>query len=566
VDDYISIPHNENQNPGAQITIDAWVKRTSPRIGATIFQKRSPSNVGGYVFEATGQDSDALQFVLMIGGVYHFATTPTGTLVTGVWQHVAATYDGAAMRIYVDGAEKANAPQAGAIDPTTDPVVIGRNVVNTPMAWQGEIDEVELFNRALSQSEIQSIFNAGSVGKCKAPTPTMQFGSGGYSVMEGCGGVEVTVTRSGNSTVSATIDYATSDGTAQQRTDYTIGYGTLSFAAGETSKSFTVLANEDHYVEGPETLTVTLSNPSAGATIGSQSTASVTIMDGDYDPPTANPCDDSGLFVCQHYHDFLSRTPDQGGGDYWTQQITQCGTNAQCVQSKRMDVSNAFFYELEFQQTGAFVFRLYRAAYGNTQPFPNPDHSNQTESNKLPNYAVFARDRARVVGGLNLAQGQLDLAQVFVGRPEFVAKYPASLQGPAFIAAVLNTIKTDTGVDLGSQSSALETLFTQSGGGSAGRGAVMYRLADDNTTTNPVNNRAFIDQEYNRSFVATQYFGYLRRDSDIGGFVFWLGQVNSAGLRDVNKQHAMVCSFITAREYQERFSSVVLHTNAECPQ
>jgi hypothetical protein len=55
----------------------------------------------------------------------------------------------------------------------------------------------------------------------------------------------------------------------------------------------------------------------------------------------------------------------------------------------------------------------------------------------------------------------------------------------------------------------------------------------------------------NRAFVATQYYGYLRRDADIGGFLFWLGQ-ECAPLRDITKQHAMVCAFITAAEYQQR--------------
>jgi hypothetical protein len=231
------------------------------------------------------------------------------------------------------------------------------------------------------------------------------------------------------------------------------------------------------------------------------------------------------------------------------------------VRDKRIDNSNAFFYELEFQQTGAYVYRLYRAAYGNNQPFPNPDVSNDTERKKIPDYLHFATDRARVVGGANLAQGQQNLANLFVQRPEFLAKYPASLDGSSFIDAVLNTIKNDLGVDLTAQKPGLLTLFN-----SGGRGAVMYRLADDNAQTNPINNRAFIDEEYNRAFVATQYFGYLRRDSDIGGFLFWLGQVSSGPLRDVPKQHAMVCSFITSTEYQLRFSLVVTHTNADCPQ
>jgi hypothetical protein len=153
----------------------------------------------------------------------------------------------------------------------------------------------------------------------------------------------------------------------------------------------------------------------------------------------------------------------------------------------------------------------------------------------------------------------LDFANAFVQRAEFLAKYPANLDGSSFIDAVLNTIKNDLGVDLTAQKPGLLTLFN-----SGGRGAVMYRLADDNVNTNPINNRAFIDEEYNRSFVFTQYAGYLRRDADIGGFLFWLGQVNSAPLRDTLKQHAMVCSFITSAEYQQRFSSVVTHSNSEC--
>ena len=93
----------------------------------------------------------------------------------------------------------------------------------------------------------------------------------------------------------------------------------------------------------------------------------------------------------------------------------------------------------------------------------------------------------------------------------------------------------------------------------------MYRLADDNVQTNPINNRSLIDAEYNRSFVLGEYFGYLRRNPDIAGFVFWLNQVNSGPLRDVTKQSAMVCSFITSAEYQQRFSSIVSHNNSECP-
>src|SRR5213076_588364 len=169
---------------------------------------------------------------------------------------------------------------------------------------------------------------------------------------------------------------------------------------------------------------------------------------------------------------------------------------------------------------------------------------------------VFAPDRALVVGGSNLAQLQLDFANAFVLRPAFVAKYPASLATAGdFVDAVLATIQNEVHVDLSSQRTNLINLYN-----TGGRGAVMYRLADDNAS-NPIANQPYIDAEYNRTFVLGQYFGYLRRNPDIPGFSFWLGQVNGAALRDVPKQHAMVCSFITSAEYQFRFGPVASRNN-----
>jgi hypothetical protein len=175
-DDQIVVPHNANQNTGNQITINAWVNPNSSGHGRPIAQKRSSSNVGGYTFETTyspfGPD-DGLQWAIWFGGTDQLLQTPANVLTNGTWQHVAATYDGAAMRIYVNGVEVASVAASGSIDPVSDAFVIGRNVTNTSFAWDGLIDEVQLFNRALSASEIQAIFNAGSSGECKStPTPT----------------------------------------------------------------------------------------------------------------------------------------------------------------------------------------------------------------------------------------------------------------------------------------------------------------------------------------------------------------------------------------------------------
>jgi CSLREA domain-containing protein len=273
-----------------------------------------------------------------------------------------------------------------------------------------------------------------------------------------------------------------------------------------------------------------------------------------------NPTLEVGFFVRQHYLDFLQREPDPGGFSFWTGQISQCVADVQCFHDKSVSVSNAFFYELEYQQTGAYTYRLFRAAFGNTQPQPNSDPSNPTEANKIPSYDAYAALRARVVGGANLTAGQQDAANVFVNSSQFLARYPASQPLDQFVDAILNTIMTDIGANLTSQRTALIALGS--------RAAVVYRLANDDLQggNGGINNRAFIDAEYNRAFVVTQYFGYLRRDGDIGGLLFWKGQVDSAPLRNVAKQNAMVCSFITSAEYQLRFGPKVPRTNNECPQ
>jgi len=170
VDDQVTIPDNASQNGGTNLTIEAWINPTNLPHGATILQKRTSGNIGGYLLEPTQPSGsgapNGLAFIIMIGGVYS-TLNPANVVVPNVWQHVAATYDGSFMRIYVNGVEVANKPQSGAIDNVAAPVMIGRNIVNPSAAFLGKIDEISVYNRALSATEIESIANAGLGGKYK---------------------------------------------------------------------------------------------------------------------------------------------------------------------------------------------------------------------------------------------------------------------------------------------------------------------------------------------------------------------------------------------------------------
>ena len=115
------------------------------------------------------------------------------------------------------------------------------------------------------------------------PPGAIRFSASAYTVSESAGVATITVQRTAGSTASAvTIDYATvPGGTATPGADYLLTSGTLTFKAGEVSKTFTVPIVNDNVDEPSETVNLALSNPTGGATLGTPITAVLTISDED---------------------------------------------------------------------------------------------------------------------------------------------------------------------------------------------------------------------------------------------------------------------------------------------
>src|SRR5204863_744357 len=124
----------------------------------------------------------------------------------------------------------------------------------------------------------------------------INFAAASSNTTESSGSVTVTVKRTGTLTLPATVDYVTSadnglpcsnaSGVATPKCDFTTALGTLSFAAGEDTKTITILISQDAFVEGPETLSVSLSNQTAGSALGTPATSTITITDDTTEPPT----------------------------------------------------------------------------------------------------------------------------------------------------------------------------------------------------------------------------------------------------------------------------------------
>ena len=115
-----------------------------------------------------------------------------------------------------------------------------------------------------------------------APAGTLQFSAATYSVAENGGNATITITRTGGSAGAVGVSFATSNGTATAPSDYTAVTQTVSFANGDTAnKTVSIPIVNDTSVEPNETVNLALSSPTGGATLGSPSTAVLTITDND---------------------------------------------------------------------------------------------------------------------------------------------------------------------------------------------------------------------------------------------------------------------------------------------
>ncbi len=159
-----------------------------------------------------------------------------------------------------------------------------------PIINDGDVESTESFTVVLSNP-----LGGATLGTASTATVTindndvvlpgvLSLSVSTTNVNEDAGSVNLTVERTGGSDGAVSVDFATANGTAVSGADYTSNSGTLSFADGETSKVITIAVLNDSDFEGNETFTVTLSNVSGGATIGTGQTT-VTIIDDDVFTP-----------------------------------------------------------------------------------------------------------------------------------------------------------------------------------------------------------------------------------------------------------------------------------------
>lgn len=161
----VTIPHNSNLNP-LSITVEAWLKTSSGPERVVV--EKSHDNTGGWVMEVHPDGRASFAYFNGDASWASNSVYSVGTVDDNNWHHVAATLEGTAIKIYIDGALNNAAFYSGTPIGNARAVNIGKWFGGGGgRFFTGLIDEVGIFSRALTAPEIAAIYNAGTSGKCK---------------------------------------------------------------------------------------------------------------------------------------------------------------------------------------------------------------------------------------------------------------------------------------------------------------------------------------------------------------------------------------------------------------
>ena len=178
VNDHVRISNSPGLNFTTAMTVDAWIMPTAFRRFAAIVEKWDAiSNLNQRSYLLDLDENGHLEFRVSPDGVGSFDHTgnvlSTASVPLNAWSHVTGVYDGATLKVYINSELQGQTTYNMGIFVGSDDVGIGAGVGGVPTGqatdlFAGLIDEVHIYNRALSQADIQNIYNASNAGMCKS--------------------------------------------------------------------------------------------------------------------------------------------------------------------------------------------------------------------------------------------------------------------------------------------------------------------------------------------------------------------------------------------------------------
>jgi hypothetical protein len=163
----VEIPSAKILTPGVALTIEAWVNPDRQSTDWWRVAGKQADDQSGPSSYILGLSPKGTMYFGLFEGLQTFLEGAT-VVPPGKWSHLAGVWDGTTMRMYFNGKpEPQTAAFTGPPRGTELPLRLGKGDVNPEYLFHGMVDEVSLYDRALSEAEVASIVAAGALGKCK---------------------------------------------------------------------------------------------------------------------------------------------------------------------------------------------------------------------------------------------------------------------------------------------------------------------------------------------------------------------------------------------------------------
>ena len=258
----VSVPDTSTLHLTTAMTLEAWV---NPSVVTSEWRDIIEKGNDNYFLMGTSSSNGAPGAGGFLGGM-NITTVGTSPLPTNTWSHLAATYDGATLRLYVNAVEVSNASRAGSMTTSTSPLEIGGDSL-FGQYFQGLIDELRIYNTARTPSQIQSDMNSpigSSFPIASLSTNNLDFGS----VSTGSTSSPQSVTMTNLGGVALAISGISVTGTNSSEFSQTSNCGSslaanascsvsLTFIPGNTGARNASLQIDDNAAGSPHLVTLT---------------------------------------------------------------------------------------------------------------------------------------------------------------------------------------------------------------------------------------------------------------------------------------------------------------------
>jgi cytoskeletal protein RodZ len=238
------------------LTLEAWVNPTSLTGWRDVVAKETAGGVAYWLYAAAGGGAPATG--AFVAGAER-ELLGTGVVALNTWTHLAGTYDGAMQRLYVNGMQVSSRVQTGGVSVSASPLRIGGNSVWGEV-FAGRIDEVRVYNRALSQAEIQGDMNR-PIGGASTTTSSTTVSTSSTS--------STSTTSSTSSTAPPSSTTMTTSSTSTTSTTPSTTSTSTSTTATTSSTSTTATTSTSSSTAPPPSTTVTTSSTTTSSAVTS---------------------------------------------------------------------------------------------------------------------------------------------------------------------------------------------------------------------------------------------------------------------------------------------------------